>query len=596
MTKTHAESVIGTPEFMAPEVYDEHYTEKVDTYAFGMCVLEMMTQEYPYSECTNAAQIYKKVTCGKPPAALLRIEDADVREFIELCIGPFEDRPSPSELMNSKFFSSVLNDGEETEADKLPVQLVAKVEFNDPNPRQPLLSPGHPVNPQSTPQQTQPRQQNQQNTQANSAPQPSKPTPVLENVPTSQRDINASEAQPVSTPVPTKRNDQAKAATPTPVPLTPDFSSLTNLADSIDLRKVAELSVVSPAGSPLRGATPPGSLILERHGSNGASSGGTLGELHTVHEASADGAPESDVVYAKLQLLIGDTLKEVTFPFDLEQDTALEVASEMATNLGLVDGDGNGNVNWLTKQIEDRVHELRVNQQKWRADVDAESLASHLDPMHQSPRMSSVTVPNSGGVVNALQVQGEVVCMPMLQIPEGQIQAMNRGTTEVESGVPAIAPPEPVLPSGGAESVSTQEVLQKQQSQLEALQAQVQQQQQLQQQLQQQQQQQQQPPLPQQQQPTSAQQQQPQPPQPLQQQQETLKLQAFQLQALQAQVEQQAQQLQQPSQQQQQQPPQQLQQQFQLVDGTVPGDGWTVGPTAAMTPEVKKMQRSGKSR
>ncbi|KNC69954.1 hypothetical protein SARC_17525, partial [Sphaeroforma arctica JP610] len=59
-TASHAESVIGTPEFMAPEMYEEKYTEKVDIYAFGMCVLEMFTREYPYSECTNAAQIYKK--------------------------------------------------------------------------------------------------------------------------------------------------------------------------------------------------------------------------------------------------------------------------------------------------------------------------------------------------------------------------------------------------------------------------------------------------------------------------------------------------------------------------------------------------------
>ena len=48
---------------MAPEMYEERgYNEKVDIYAFGMCLLEMVTGEYPYSECENAAQIYKKVT------------------------------------------------------------------------------------------------------------------------------------------------------------------------------------------------------------------------------------------------------------------------------------------------------------------------------------------------------------------------------------------------------------------------------------------------------------------------------------------------------------------------------------------------------
>ncbi|CAN4099263.1 unnamed protein product [Withania somnifera] len=57
-----AHSVIGTPEFMAPELYEEEYNELVDIYAFGMCLLELVTFEYPYVECANAAQIYKKVT------------------------------------------------------------------------------------------------------------------------------------------------------------------------------------------------------------------------------------------------------------------------------------------------------------------------------------------------------------------------------------------------------------------------------------------------------------------------------------------------------------------------------------------------------
>lgn len=59
--RSFAKSVIGTPEFMAPEMYEEHYDEAVDVYAFGMCMLEMATSEYPYNECSGPAQIYKKV-------------------------------------------------------------------------------------------------------------------------------------------------------------------------------------------------------------------------------------------------------------------------------------------------------------------------------------------------------------------------------------------------------------------------------------------------------------------------------------------------------------------------------------------------------
>ena len=80
------QSVLGTPEFMAPELYDELYDEKVDVYAFGMCVLEMVTGEYPYSECLNAAQIYKKVTANTKPASLEKILDTDTKKFIELCL------------------------------------------------------------------------------------------------------------------------------------------------------------------------------------------------------------------------------------------------------------------------------------------------------------------------------------------------------------------------------------------------------------------------------------------------------------------------------------------------------------------------------
>ncbi|XP_037808502.1 serine/threonine-protein kinase WNK1-like, partial [Lucilia sericata] len=103
--RSHAKSVIGTPEFMAPEMYEEHYDESVDVYAFGMCMLEMAVSEYPYSECKGPAQIYKKVISGIKPAALSKVEDPKVREIIEKCIElKKEDRPSCKDLLNSEFF------------------------------------------------------------------------------------------------------------------------------------------------------------------------------------------------------------------------------------------------------------------------------------------------------------------------------------------------------------------------------------------------------------------------------------------------------------------------------------------------------------
>ena len=52
---------------MAPELYEESYDTKVDIYSFGLCVLELETHEFPYSECDNMAQIYKKVSQARRP-------------------------------------------------------------------------------------------------------------------------------------------------------------------------------------------------------------------------------------------------------------------------------------------------------------------------------------------------------------------------------------------------------------------------------------------------------------------------------------------------------------------------------------------------
>jgi len=100
-------SVLGTPEFMAPELYDETYDEKVDIYAFGMCCLEMITKDRPYNECSNPAQIYKKVTQAILPKVLKQIANKQAVEFIELCLqSNSKDRPTAAELLQHAFLNS----------------------------------------------------------------------------------------------------------------------------------------------------------------------------------------------------------------------------------------------------------------------------------------------------------------------------------------------------------------------------------------------------------------------------------------------------------------------------------------------------------
>ncbi|XP_039250337.2 uncharacterized protein LOC120328025 isoform X2 [Styela clava] len=103
-----AKSVIGTPEFMAPEMYEEHYDESVDVYAFGMCMLEMTTGEYPYSECNNAAQIYRKVTQGAPPRNLEKVQSEEMKNIISRCISRDRtQRFTVQELLEVPFFGEV---------------------------------------------------------------------------------------------------------------------------------------------------------------------------------------------------------------------------------------------------------------------------------------------------------------------------------------------------------------------------------------------------------------------------------------------------------------------------------------------------------
>ncbi|KAL1816388.1 probable serine/threonine-protein kinase WNK4 [Daucus carota subsp. sativus] len=93
------------PEFVAPEVFEGAGDQLVDIYAFGMCMLELFTCEYPYSECTNAGQRYKKIASGVKPAALEKVKNQQAKDFIEKCLAPASQRLSATELLKHPFLS-----------------------------------------------------------------------------------------------------------------------------------------------------------------------------------------------------------------------------------------------------------------------------------------------------------------------------------------------------------------------------------------------------------------------------------------------------------------------------------------------------------
>ncbi|KAI8024605.1 putative serine/threonine-protein kinase WNK4 [Camellia lanceoleosa] len=70
---------IGLPTIMSqpPELHEKQieYSPAVDVHSFGLCMLELVTSEYPYS-----------YSDGKTQALLAKVKDTQVKQFIEKCL------------------------------------------------------------------------------------------------------------------------------------------------------------------------------------------------------------------------------------------------------------------------------------------------------------------------------------------------------------------------------------------------------------------------------------------------------------------------------------------------------------------------------
>jgi len=147
------QSVVGTPEFMAPEMYEEKYNTKVDIYAFGMCLLQMVTKKYPYQECHTLHQVYKKVTRRELPAILKTLVSKSVKDYILICCHfEQEHRPTADQLLRHPFLNlQYPNDNLSCSAIVAPETEKTECKFQTPKiHRQPSvedLLPSHDVNP-----------------------------------------------------------------------------------------------------------------------------------------------------------------------------------------------------------------------------------------------------------------------------------------------------------------------------------------------------------------------------------------------------------------------------------------------------------------
>lgn len=127
LKRSYANSIVGTPDFIAPEIYEEKYGTAVDIYAFGMCLLEMVvvgagSQGSPYEECATPGQIYRRVIAGVKPRAVRRIRDEQLRAIVDQCIDKEpSDRPLAADLLKHPWMAEHETDGN-TLCELIPVE------------------------------------------------------------------------------------------------------------------------------------------------------------------------------------------------------------------------------------------------------------------------------------------------------------------------------------------------------------------------------------------------------------------------------------------------------------------------------------------
>lgn len=104
---------VGTPTFMAPEMYetDVSYDFKVDIYAFGMVMLEIVACETPYSVCRgDPHKILVKLIHGEMPLEINKVRHKDVRDIVLHCLHKDpKKRPTAKDLLENDFFNRELS-------------------------------------------------------------------------------------------------------------------------------------------------------------------------------------------------------------------------------------------------------------------------------------------------------------------------------------------------------------------------------------------------------------------------------------------------------------------------------------------------------
>lgn len=106
MASAGTKSVVGTPEYMAPELFDGQYGDGVDVYSYGLLLLEMATNKVPYEECKNLGHMYKTKMELRLPLVVAELLSGDFKRLVLSCLLPVESRISVEDIKKHPFFEN----------------------------------------------------------------------------------------------------------------------------------------------------------------------------------------------------------------------------------------------------------------------------------------------------------------------------------------------------------------------------------------------------------------------------------------------------------------------------------------------------------
>jgi len=105
-TQPLAETMVGTPLYCAPEIFEgQPYDEKADIYSYGVCVYEMMHGRPPWADAQNVAGLVRHVLQldGDPSEHELKLDprfSEELRGVVRSCMARLPgDRPTATDLV-----------------------------------------------------------------------------------------------------------------------------------------------------------------------------------------------------------------------------------------------------------------------------------------------------------------------------------------------------------------------------------------------------------------------------------------------------------------------------------------------------------------